>query len=273
MPSAETEKVIKQVTKVDHTFDDFGDLVQPAVNIFSKEEKESREKELKNIEEQLSQPSWMTSRMTSDRRGEIADRARDLRKQLIKYAPRDDLSGETKDALHKLELELAEKIKEGMLTTEEMRRNRGDSVDRHMAWEKAKKPAILMWKNIRRMLHVGSDAPNISNIEILRPSMVRPNGAATFFADAKIPGNFAMTPLAKENWPEGMPEYGTVDTPMKQAERRENEELELLKQKFAELEAKVVADSGKKARAKERMAKARAARGKNKAQESEAPAV
>ena len=264
MPSAETEKVLQQVTKVTHTFDEFGDLKEPAVHIFSKEEKEDREKELGSIEEQLGQPGWVNSRLTSERRGELRDRQRDLQKQLARYAPRDDLSGETKDALYKLELELAEKIKEGMLSSEEMRRNRGDSVDRHMVWDKATKPAQLMWKNVRRMLHPGSDAPNVSNIEILRPSMLRRDGTATFMGDAKIPGNFAMTTIAKENWPENMPEYGTADSPMKQAERRENEELAELKQKFAALEAKIVAEGGKKARAKERMAKARAARGKKR---------
>ena len=268
MPSTETEKVIEQVTRVTHTFDEFGSLKEPAVHIFSIEEKEDREKELKNIDGQLGQPSWVNSRLTSERRGELRDRQRDIQKQLARYAPRDDLSGETKDALHKLEVELADKIKEGMLSAEEMRRNRGDSVDRHMAWEKAKKPTILMWKNIRRMLHAGSDAPNVSNIETLRPSMIYPHsGAATFMADAKIPGNFAMTSAAKANFDETFPDSPTVDTAMKQVERRENEALEELQRRFAELEAKVTAVSGKKERAKDRMAKARAARGKKKSEE------
>ena len=242
-------------------------MKEPAVHIFNKEEKEDREKELENIDGQLGQPNWVNSHLTSERRGDLRDRQRDLQKQLARYAPRDDLSGETKDELHKLELELADKIKEGMLSTEEMRRNRGDSVDRHMAWEKAKKPAILIWKNVRQMLHSGSDAPNISNIEILRPSMLRQDGTATFMGDAKIPGNFAMTPAAKVNFDKTFPESPTADTAMKQIERRENEELAVLKQKYAELEAKVIAESGKKARAKDRMAKARAARGKKKPEE------
>jgi len=101
----------------------------------------------------------------------------------------------------------------------------------------------------------------------LRPRAVMPGNAATFEANAGMPGNFAMSAQAKANWPESMPEFGTVNSPLKQAEDREKAELkaqlEALKAQnekmSSELNAKNQRRANMKAQRQQNMAKAREA--------------
>lgn len=251
MPSKETEAVLKKVAHVHNDFDEYGDLKEPAVHIFNAEEREDREAELKRIDDQLKQPAWVNNRLSSERRGDMLNRAKDLRKQLDKYAPPDKLDGETMDALDKRRKELEVRIQETLLPVEVMWRNPAGAPDEHLKRERAIKSNILEWKNIVAFQNPHNRDNDLRNIERLRRSIGNSQGAATFMANARLPGNFAMTPQAKENWPENMPEFGTVDTPMKQAERRE-EEIKAMQEKIAALEAKFEQEAKKSPSGKKR---------------------
>lgn len=277
MPSEETEAIIKKVSHVRNEFDEYGDLKESAVTIYNAGEREERETELKTIDGQLNQPAWVNNRLTSERRGIMMNRAKDLRKQLAKYSPPDNLSGETKDALEKYRIELEGKIRSTLLPQEVMWRNPPGAPDEHLKRERSIKDSILIWKNVVTMQNPHNTDQDLRNIERLRPSLANPHSAASFMANARLPGSFAMTPLAKDNFDETFPDSPTIDTAMKQIERRDAE-LEDLKKRNALLEAKLEVLIGKKTRgksawteeqrqaARDRMAKARGAKGKKKAE-------
>lgn len=126
-----------------------------------------------------------------------------------------------RDKASKRELELREKITEGMLSKEEMRKCGPTAVDRHLRWERANMKRIQEWKHIRLRLAADSSNPrtwdsDTANLEQYRPEN-REQGIRT---DSLIQGIHTMSPTAKENWPLGEP---TVDTPLKQAKRISSE--------------------------------------------------
>jgi len=170
--------------------------------------------------------------ITQQGRSNITRYVQHLKRDLEANSPPTDISGETKNALYQEEKRLEADIREGMLPVEVMRRNPTGAVSHHTRWEKEKKEKILAWKNIRRVLNPNDESEDLANVEMIRPTMAAPGDASTFMADAQIPGVFAMTPQAKENWPLGEPK---IDTPLKQAERRELEEEE--KKELEELRA------------------------------------
>ena len=98
-----------------------------------------------------------------------------------------------------------------------MRRNPPGAVDMHTKWEAQNKARIIEWKNLKRALDPENEEKDYTNVEMLRTSGMSPETAASFMMNAQIPGNFGMTALAKSNCPAGMPENGTLYTPMKQA--------------------------------------------------------
>jgi hypothetical protein len=107
--------------------------------------------------------------------GAMADRLRQVKRLMEQTAPKAYAPQERDGAAARLR-ELEAQITAGMPTQEEMRRNPPGAVDKHMAWEKRNKRAILEWKNIRRRMHmteIGNGqveaARDISNIEMLRP--------------------------------------------------------------------------------------------------------
>ena len=214
--NTETETVLKEVANVTNEAVE-GQVVKRATRYYTFNERQTREEELKRIDDQLKAPAFVQGAISAEGRAHLGKRQRDLKRELTKCAP-PEVSGETRDALNVRRKELEEQIKMGMLPIEHMRRNPVGSVDQHRRWEKKNKNAILEWKNIKRTLERGSDDRDLSNVETLRPSMVQPSSAASFMGDAQIPGAFAMTPVAKERWPLGEPK---LDTPLKQAERNE----------------------------------------------------
>jgi hypothetical protein len=109
-----------------------------------------------------------------------------------------------------------------MLTQEEMRRNPAGAVDQFQRREgsPAIKRAILAWRRGRRALEPENTEPNFTSVEPYRRSLM-PRGVSTFMADAQIPGSFAMSPQAKDNWPLGDP----PTTALAQAQAREAREL------------------------------------------------
>lgn len=222
--SAETEKILKDVGHVTNDVNKWGKIVNPATRYLRHNERESRKKELRRLEQMLSRQNVYETNLGEESRAQAMTHAARLQQDLEEHSPPTNLSPETKDALYK-ELKREEEIyKVGLLSYEEMRRNRVGAVDRHLAHDKANKARALKIKNLRLALNPDSDAQDLCNLEDLRSSTARQDGTSQFHVDAQIPGVFAMTPKAKENWPEGLTEY-PENSPLMQAERTELERL------------------------------------------------
>jgi hypothetical protein len=174
-----------------------------------------------------------------------------LERDLLESSPPTDMSDETRNELLKEERRLAEEIKQGMPPQEVMWRCPTGAVDSHKKWEKSNKERILAWKNFRILNNPDDDSRDLANVEQLRSSIM-PSGTSTVMVDAQLPGHFAMTPLAKENWPLGEPK---LRTPIQAAE-----ENEALKAKIEELQRKLDHKEVIRNRRREQMARARAAK-------------
>lgn len=151
--------------------------------------------------------------------GEAHKRKRDIAEQLEDQSPYPSITPDTRDALNKRRLELEAQIKEGMLPTEVMRRNPFGAVGQNVKWQKRNTARVLEWQNIMRQLEPDSEDPDISNVEKLRPSILRPDGVSTYMGASQIPGVHAMSPLAKDNFPETM--GGDVNSALAQVQARE----------------------------------------------------
>lgn len=128
--------------------------------------------ERSGIEETLRAPSYIAGQIQD--RGAMMKQIRHIDQQLNHDTPT-PYASEERDAIVKREAELRERIIEGMCTQAEMRRSPAGAVDKHRAWERAKKADILEWKNIRVRMHATGmtkdidDARDVANIERLRP--------------------------------------------------------------------------------------------------------
>jgi hypothetical protein len=222
MSNTEAEVILNKVKATRNKFDNDSGAVTPAFRYLRFNEKRAAEEELSRIDRRLSAPEWVQSGMSDEGRRNLARRSHIIQRQLKEHSPPTNLSGETKDALDSRRKHLEEKITSGMPPREVMRRNPPGAVDWNRSWETANKDHVLEWKNIKRAQAPDSDARDLANIEVLRPSMMRP-GEATFMADAQIPGHFAYSNVPAENWQQTFGE-AKMDTPLKQAERREVEE-------------------------------------------------
>jgi hypothetical protein len=109
-----------------------------------------------------------------------------------------------------------------------MRRNPAGAVGKFLRSENSPQvqDAIQQWKRAQLALEQGNPDPDLANVERFRPEVHIPGQAATYMANAQIPGHFAMSPQAKANWPEGLPEQGTAVSPLKQAQKREMTEAQ-----------------------------------------------
>lgn len=148
-----------------------------------------------------------------------------IRKTLNEQAPRRIEEPQRRDAVARLTQEvIRDVITPALLPTSVMRRNPAGAVGKFMRGEAspAIKQAILTAKRGLRALEPENPDPDYANMEQYRPEGTDPNGVATFMPGAQIPGNFAMTPLAKANWPLGEP---TVETPLAQAKAAETTEI------------------------------------------------
>ena len=178
--------------------------------------------------------------------GAIVQELRKLDKQLTTQSPR-DLTPQEKDLLAQTAKDLEAEIIPAMPTHEEMRRNPPGTVHKHIQFEKRFKPKLNLLKNIKIQLEPTSEDPDLANLEKIRPHQPE-TGAATFMANAQIPGHFAMTPQAKANWPADMPPQGTANSVLAQSAKREKTPEE--RKAFGE-RMKVARQSKKTAAAKE----------------------
>ena len=152
-------------------------------------------------------------------RGAAANRLRQLDKMIADQAPRRIEEPIRANTMHGLAKEVLEGvIKPALLPRSTMRRNPAGAVDHFRRQENSKffKRAARAWKRSQWALDPDGPADH-TNIERYRPEGLG-DGAATFMADAQIPGHFAMSPAAKANWPLGDP---TGETALKQAIERE----------------------------------------------------
>ena len=131
--------------------------------------------------------------------------ANDIKKVLDEQSPKGFAPGIEMDNAAKRERGLREEWTQGMLSQEEMRRNRdalhASTANTHLQWEKANKEKIKEWKLLRARLDPTSDDPDLCNIERYRPSK-----AFVYDSTAQIAGHHAMSEQAKENWPDEMAE-------------------------------------------------------------------
>lgn len=154
-------------------------------------------------------------------RGDAAKEFRRIQGVLERDAPK-KLAGDLANRVHRLVRRVIdEQVKPALLPKSVMWRNPAGAVGAFQRQENssAVKETILTVRRALRALDPMNEDPDFCNMERFRPSGEGPNGAATFSSDATIPGNFAMTPQAKANWPLG---EATVDTPLKQVQRRES---------------------------------------------------
>lgn len=163
-------------------------------------------------------PAWQTG---ADR-GSAQKRVKQINKVLEDGAPK-PLDKYRQDKVATLAKEALDEIRSAMLPQSTMRRNPAGAVDyfRRNEGSKAIKDKIMTWRRAMRALDPDNTDQDYTNIERFRPTGLPDDGTSTFSADAQIPGKFAQSPLAKENWPLGEPK---VDTAIKQVQKREMSE-------------------------------------------------
>ena len=144
-----------------------------------------------------------------------------------------DLTPKQRDQAQKSIAEMEAKIKEGMLSAEEMRRCPSGAVTQSVKWEKANKTRIRRWRNGLRALNRGMDEHELSelcSVERLRPRTSRLN-----MQSAEIPAKSVMS-LPPEHLGEkaGWP-YVDREAPAP-ADPPKIDEMDICKMSFEELE-------------------------------------
>ena len=190
----EKDKVLIEVKQVRNVRDKKGKVVQKAKRYLTKAEREDREQQVNRMKAQLRQPTWVNDALGGNSPQTLAKGIRSLEDDLEENSP-PKLESTTRDALAMRQRELREKIKEGMLTHEEMRRNPPGAVDRHRKWEKQNTDRILEYKNVCRALEPDSDAKDLASLEVFRPS--RP---FSYNSNSQISGHVAYSDVPQENW-------------------------------------------------------------------------
>lgn len=230
-----------------------GEVSVPTKQLLRHHQREDMRGELDNME------SMQTHLKSAQDKANVTKRMRRLQECLHTQSPQ-PLDGSAKDKLTKRAKELEERITQGMLSQEEMRKNPAGAVGRHMKWEKANKAAILEWKNIQLMREPNSDDPDLANFERLRPVGAQDR----FRGDAQINGVMSYRNVPQENWDEAFHGKGP-DSALKQAERVNTEQ-------HAKQTRKPLSDEQRRAIG-ERLAKARLAKKQNPLSEVDRPAL
>lgn len=126
----------------------------------------------------------------------MANRMRQIDHQLATYAP-EPLPVKERDKVAARIRELAERIRVGMPTEEEMRKNAVGTLHQHQQWERpSNKRDILEWKNLRRQQEPESTDPDLANVERLRS----PGQMDRLRTDAQIPGMMTYGSVPQDHW-------------------------------------------------------------------------
>jgi hypothetical protein len=141
--------------------------------------------------------------VTGQNRGAALRRSREISKLLAAQAPKKITDGRVNRVKALADTVLETIIRPGLLPRAVMRRNPAGAVGhfRRTEGHPVFKRAVLTWKRALRALDPENPDPDHSNYERVRPEGAHPDGVATYMADAQIPGQFAMTPQAKANYP------------------------------------------------------------------------
>lgn len=95
------------------------------------------------------------------------------------------LTPEQRDKASKKVKELEGQIREGMLSSEEMRRNPPGAVDQNVWWERRNKDRIRQWRNLNAALHPG--IPSDQAQSLFSPERLRPRHSHLNMENAQIP--------------------------------------------------------------------------------------
>lgn len=146
------------MTKVyDKFFDEDGSV--PVV--LTQSAAENLAADVENMKQTVKQPH-------AQNKGLMRQQIKAMEAQLEHSAPTPFVGAELDKAVT-AEKELAAELSANMLTQAEMRRSPAGAVGKHQAFEKQFHDKICLWKMLRRRLHAGSDDPDVSNAELLRP--------------------------------------------------------------------------------------------------------
>ena len=115
-------------------------------------------------------------------KGAVMEQLRRLDHQFETQRPKPFSSAEVDRGMRRIS-ELEDKIRDGMLSHEEMRKCPPGAIDRHRNWEAKNLDNITEWQNLQRRLNAENDNRESASIERLRPL------ASTMNMDnAMIPG-------------------------------------------------------------------------------------
>lgn len=166
------------------------------------------------LKSEIAQADQSLTQAKTDDASSIRSSRNKTQKQLDEGSPV-PLTAKEKDTLHALEKKLRSRITENMPTEEVMRKNPAGAVDWHMKWEKANKPLIRMWKNVKIQMNPDSADRDLCNIDRYRPS----GQTDRMRTDAQIPGVMSFGTVPEENW-NAIFEAPT-NTALEQAKKRE----------------------------------------------------
>jgi len=152
----------------------------------------SRAREIVELERMLENPVTKPKNP-----GQYLQRIKAQKHDLESQTPPPLTAGQ-RDKIQKLVELCKASFQEGMLTQEEYRRNPPGAVDAHTAWDRAKKPHVLLYKRGMQLLHPHSEAMDLTNIEKFRPATPTRN----LHLDGQVPGVFALSAQAKAHYDE-----------------------------------------------------------------------
>lgn len=142
---------------------------------------ESAREEIKSLETKLTNP------LIQDK-GQVRKQLQQAQKLMLEQVPQAPATVEEEGRMVARSKELLGKILEGMPSHEEMRKAPPGAVEKHRAWERRNKTAIIEWKNLQLRLNAGTSDRDVANLEKFRPTASSLNMDSAF-----IPGkNFHM---------------------------------------------------------------------------------
>lgn len=151
-----------------------------------------RQREIDEVEAVLRDPA-LSKQLSNP--GQLTKQTKE-RKQTLDAQTPPELKPGVLDKVVRLNRAALSYVRDGMVSSTELRANPPGVADRLRNWEKAKKAAVLAWKRTQVLLHPESEDRDLANLERYRP--VRPT--RDLMGEADIPGVFTLSPQAKENF-------------------------------------------------------------------------
>ena len=188
-------------------------LDDPTLNILRPNQVAEYEQDMRIADAQLQDPRIQD-------KGAVRKRMQVLKQNFESQAPRPITDGTLKDKLWRESKELLDKITPGMLSAEEMRKNPPGAVDRHMRWERARKPLIKRWKKIMSVLNADNSPSYTWNRDAANLEQFRPVSTTDRMrTDAQISGHMSYGSITEENWARVFGVVNPPDSALEQAKR------------------------------------------------------